>query len=705
MNGWRLLALAVLVFAAYSNSFQAGLIFDNAPAIAQDTRIRTAASENIGLILHREYWYKRAPSGLYRPLTTLSYLLNYAILGNGLNPAGYHWINVALHAANVWMVYALGILIFGEPALALALAALWGVHPVLTESVTNIVGRADLLATFGVLAGLLCYTRALAAHGRPKVAWLAGMAAAQAVGLFSKESAAVLPGILLLYDLAWPLRGRWRQRAPAYAALILPFAAFLWLRSSAHPRMLIPFAENPLASAGFWTGRLTAIQVIGRLMGLFLWPMRLSADYSFNAAPLVVWQALLALLVCLAAILIAALRRRRNRPFFFFVGLFFVALTPTANLFFPIGSIMAERFLYLPSVGLAGCLVVGIQALVRRPSARRATWIATALVCLALAARTYARNFDWRDEMSLWTSAAAASPGSARAHNNLCNALSDLPGRLPEAIAECETALRILPDSADAHYNLGRILARSPGRLADAISEYQAALRIEPDYAQARTGLGNALLHMPGRLLDAIAEYRAALRSEPDLADAHYGLGSALAQVPGHAEDAMAEFQAVLRLEPGRADAHNGLGSVLSQIPGRLAEAIVEYRAALRTDANYAKAHNNLGNSLARISGRLPDAVAEYQAALRADPNFADAHFNLANALAQTPGRQADAVAEYQAALRIAPGFVEAHANLAVVLSRMPGRMAEAITELQAAVRLRPDPALKQMLGRLRLQR
>ena len=410
----------------------------------------------------------------------------------------------------------------------MALAAIWGLHPLLTESVTNIVGRADLLAAFGVLAGLLCYVRGASAAGWRKLAWLVGLAAAQAVGLFSKENAAVLPGAMLLFDLTWSERATWRQRAPAYAVVALPFAAFFYLRSGLQPHMLIDSAENPLASAGFWTARLTAVKVVGKCLWLFLWPAHLSADYSYDAVPLFGWQAstwenakaLIALAACLGAALLAILLavrwRRTGKPLFFFLVFFFVALSPTSNLIVLIGSIMAERFLYLPSVGLAGCVVAAIHALGQRRSLMLPT---LGLVCLALAARTYARNSDWQDDLSIWTSAVNVCPESARPHYNLGNALSNLPGRLPEAIAEYQAALRIRPDHADARHNLGNALSGIPGRLPEAIAEYRAALRIRPDFADAHNDLGNALSAIPGRLPEAIAEYQAALRIQPDRAD------------------------------------------------------------------------------------------------------------------------------------------------------------------------------------------
>src|SRR5436190_634576 len=140
-----LLALAVVSALAYSNSFRSGFVIDNR-VLLLDSRIRALTAENIRLILTKDYWYGLVGSSLYRPLSSFSYLFNYVILGDGEQPAGYHWINLALHVANVSLVYALGLRIFGRIERALALAAVWGLHPVLTESVTNIIGRADLLS-------------------------------------------------------------------------------------------------------------------------------------------------------------------------------------------------------------------------------------------------------------------------------------------------------------------------------------------------------------------------------------------------------------------------------------------------------------------------------------------------------------------------------------------------------------------------------
>uniref|UniRef100_Q01RN0 Tetratricopeptide TPR_2 repeat protein n=1 Tax=Solibacter usitatus (strain Ellin6076) TaxID=234267 RepID=Q01RN0_SOLUE len=716
---WRLLAICSLVLAAYSNSFQGALVFDNASVIGQDPRIRQATHESIESILTGGYAYVNAATGLYRPFTTLSYLLNYAVLGGGPRPVGYHWVNLVLHEVNLALVYALGMLIFGETAPALALAAIWGLHPLLTESVTNIVGRADLLAALGVLAGLLCHVRGASAAGRRGTAWLAGLAAAQTVALFSKESGVVLPGLMLLYDLTWRDRTMWRRCAASYVAVAIPFAVFFSLRGALGMHMLIDQAENPLVSTGFFTARLTAVKVVGKLLWLFLWPARLSADYSYNAVPLFGWRltnwedakALIALALLLGAALLALLLavrwRRTGKPILFFLVFFFVALSPTSNLVVLIGSIMAERFLYLPSVGLAGCIVAAAYVLGRRRSLQQRAvapvgWVALGLVCLAFTARTYARNLDWQDGMSLWTSAVEVCPGSARPHFNLAKELEAIPGRLSEAIAEYREAVRIDPDRADAHDNLGNALSGIPGRLTEAVAEFREAVRLQSDRAEAHNDLANALARKPDGLPETIGEYRAALRIEPRNAEVHYNLANALVRMPDKLPEAITEYQAALRIQPDHADAHNNLGEALSGIPGRLPEAIAEYRAALRIQPDLVAAHNNLGNALSGMPGRMPEAIAEYHAALRIQPERAETHYNLGNALAGMPGRLPDAIAEFKAAVRSEPDFVEAHVSLGKAFALTPERRADAIAEYEAALRIRPDPEVRRTLERLR---
>jgi len=474
------LALGLVTLLTYSNSFEAGLTLDNTVVLTQDPRIREWNGQNLRLIFQENYWWPYTASDLYRPLTTLSYLFNYAVLGNGPRVAGYHWVNFLLHWANAWLVLVILHRLTARPGVALLAAALFAVHPVNVESVTNIIGRADLLAALSILAGGWCYLRAAGVQGLRKLPWLGGVALIACVGVLMKESAVMIGAFVLLYDWLWrwpELPGKtWRERLPAAArefglkgwiALVPAVCLLLWARHRllyASPVYGQSFVDNPIAYAGAFPGFMTALKVIGRYLGLLVLPGTLSCDYSYSQIPLFGeaahwWEDLYAWvsLASMAALVWAAVRVRRSHVLFTWGTLFFfLLLLPTSNLLVSIGSIMAERFLYLPSLGF--CLVA---ALALRPMggalARlgvkdprwqpRAALALPMLVVAVFALRTHVRNADWRDDLALWKSAVAAAPDSFKTHKGYANALWDA-GRnepaLDAAIARAEMGLAVL---------------------------------------------------------------------------------------------------------------------------------------------------------------------------------------------------------------------------------------------------------------------
>lgn len=464
-HGLIVAALWALVLLAYANSFRDGFPFDNRAAVVMDERIHSATAENIHLILTQDYWPKQ-PAGLYRPITSLSYLFNYVILGNGSNPAGYHVVNLALHALNVALVYALGLLLFERRLWAAAMAAVWSVHPVLTESVTNIVGRADMLAGLAVLGGLLCYIYSARTSGKQRLGWLAAAALVTSIGMFSKESAIVVLAAIVLWDLAFPetSRGRggaWAARLPGYLTIGLTCAVYLCVRFfvlGKLPPIVVPFADNPLNGADFWTEHLTAVKVLGKYLWLLLWPVRLSCDYSYNQIPLFGWslssaedwKMVVSLLSCLALGALGIACYRRHKIVFFCIGLFFGAMAPTSNLIILAGTIMAERFLYIPALAFACLLVLAVRAVCTRftplvPRASEAAAVLVGLVCLVFAARTFARNFDWFDEIHLYAANLISCPNSFRSHNGLALALAvDQHPQLDRAVVEIQRSMEIL---------------------------------------------------------------------------------------------------------------------------------------------------------------------------------------------------------------------------------------------------------------------
>jgi protein O-mannosyl-transferase len=456
---WRrhalfLAALWIAALVAYSNSFHDGLAFDSQRVILADTRIQADTPANVQQIWSGDYYNGTGSSALYRPLTTLTYLWNYTDLGDGPNATGYHVVNFVLHALNAALVYLLALAIFDEAWPAFALAVLWALHPVLTESVTNVVGRADLLAAFGVLAGLLCYIRSAVTTGWRSIAWTLALAASSYIAIFSKESGVVLIAAIVVCEAALGKGISWRVRIAGYLAALVPVAIFFAMRKAALAQvssLLIAYTDNPLQGAGFWLSRLTAIKVLGAYLWLLLWPAHLSPDYSYNQIPLSAAgpTTILALLVWIAIAAAAVIAYRRARPVLFFIAFFAVTIAPVANIVILMGSIMAERFLYLPSIGFLG-VVVWAALRLRDRVASRAMVAALAIVCLVFAARTWARNADWTDDRALWTSAANVCPESYKAHQNLAMlALAQPQPDYPTATREVERAMAILDPLPD----------------------------------------------------------------------------------------------------------------------------------------------------------------------------------------------------------------------------------------------------------------
>jgi tetratricopeptide (TPR) repeat protein len=452
LSRWQCRGLLIaLVFAAYSNSFGLGAALDGRAILEQDSRIRAASAENLRLIVTKDYWWPRSTDQLYRPVTTISFLFNYAVLGNGSNPAGYHGTNFLLHALNVCLVFDLALLVFRASGPAFFAAALWAVHPVGVECVANIAGRADLLATATLLGALLLYAHT--AERRSRRAWpLAGLLILSTAGVFSKENAAILAGLMFLWDFTL---GRWnRSRLLFYEAVLVPLFLMGWARWEVFRQLPSPpvnVVDNPLLAAGFWGSRLTAIKVAVAELWLLACPLHLAADRSYHEIPIsgagdpMAWLA-----VALGAALLAVviLRYRKDPVLFWSTGFLIVAWFPTSNLGVTIGATMAERFLYLPSIGFA----IGAATLAWRLKPQRAGIALLSAAIVLFAARTYARNLDWKDEFTLAAADVSTAPNSFRLHAVLGQQLyeRDPQRNLDGAIGELETTWRILKDLPDA---------------------------------------------------------------------------------------------------------------------------------------------------------------------------------------------------------------------------------------------------------------
>ena len=690
--GWAAIFCATL--AAYLPALNGSLLWDDGSHV---TRPGLQSLHGLWRI-----WSEMGATQQYYPLLHSAFWLEHRMWGDAV--AGYHLTNIALHALSACLVVAI-VRRLSLPGAWLA-GFVFALHPVQVESVAWISEQKSTLSGVFCLAALLAYLHFDETRRKSKYLLATGLFA---LALLSKTVTATLPAILLV--IFWWRRGRlgWKRD-------VLPLAP--WFALGASAGLFTAWMERTFIGARGAEFLLTPAQrvlIAGRAIcfyaGKLVWPANLTFFYPhWEIDPAAWWQWLFPTAVLALGIGLALLARRYRGPLaslLLFSGTLFPVLG-FLNVYPFRYSYVADHFQYLASLGIIVPVAAVLAGAAERSPSRKTAAIACCVVLILVpGVLTWRQSHAYRDLETLYRETIERNPASWLAHYNLGILLSETAGRLPDAIAEYQAALRVRPEYAEAHDNLGIALARTPGRFEDAIAEHRAALRIKPEYAEAHNNLGTLLARDPARLPEAVVEYRAALRVRPDYAEARYNLGNLLSRTPGRIEEAIAEYRAALRIQPDYAAAHFNLANALSQMSNRLPDAIAEYQAALRIRPDFVAAHYNLGILLAGMPGRLPEAIAEYQAVLRIRPDYAEAHNNLGIALARTPGRLEDAIAEYRAALRIRPDYAAAHINLGDALSQTPSRLPDAIAEYRAAVRIRPElaPLASQRIGMLRASR
>ena len=350
------------------------------------------------------------------------------------------------------------------------------------------------------------------------------------------------------------------------------------------------------------------------------------------------------------------------------------------------GTFMADRFTYLPQLGLYLMVAWGAVDGAGVWRGRRVVLASAAVVIvtsLLVAARVQTRY--WRDSISLWTHTLACTPENFFAHHKLGVALA-AQGKWNEAISHYERVLQLKPDAADVHNNFGIALA-AQGKWNEAIAHYERALRLNPDDANTHNSLGVALAQ-EGKLDEAIGHLERALQLKPDNAEVHNNSGLMLVKQRKWAA-AIAHYERALQLKPDYAEAQNNVGFALVA-QGKLAEAMAHYERVLQLKPDYAEAHSALGVALAR-RGNLNEAIRHLERALQLDPDSAQAENNLGVVLA-TEGKLGEAIGHYERALQRKPDYAEAKNGLGSVLAQQ-GKLDEAIARFERALQFEPDSA------------
>lgn len=613
------LGLFLVTLIVYAPAYRFGFVnFDDPDYVTHNLQVRN------GLTGSGVVWAATSTEAAnWFPATRVSHLIDVEVFG--LRPGGHHFTNAFLHALATVFLFAFLQAATSQTWPSAFVAMLFAVHPLHVESVAWIAERKDVLSALFWFVALWSYVR------RHYCLTLLAFC----LGLMSKPMVVTLPFVLFLLDI-WPLRQPLRSALRVKIPMLVLSAAsaivvYVIQRSSGAVREIEQFPlglrlENAVVSYAIY------------ILKMF-WPTKLAVFYPYPRQ-LPVWQFALSA-VLLTGISVVVLRARRSRPCLAVGWLWYLGtLLPVIGLIQVGSQARADRYMYLPIVGLTIMLAWGMKEVLKDKVAIPAAIVA----CLACAVLCEAQIQYWRSSETLFRHALDVTDGNYLAHHNLGVALAD-EGRFPEAI-----------------------------------EQYQAALQIEPNAANVQTDYGNALAKS-GRIPEAIAHYRAALRTLHDSPITHNDLANALAANTESIPEAISEYQTALRLKPDYEEARNNLAKVQS---------------------NAAEMQYNLGVDLAR-SGKPEQAIPYFEGALRLKPDYVDAHNNLGVVLAGA-GRAQEAIPHFEAALRIDPNSADAHVNLGMALSGIPGRMPDAVQHFEAALRIKPDPEIQQMLDRLRKQ-
>ena len=549
---------AILFLATFAVYFQVWhhefILYDDPDYVTDNLHVRG------GLTPEGVAWaFTTGHAGNWFPLTWMSHMADCQIFG--VDSGAHHLINVLFHALSALLLFAVLRRMTGAVWRSAFVAFLFSLHPLHVESVAWIAERKDVLSAFLWFLTIWAYLGYVKRPGRGR--YLMVMVVFS-LGLMAKSMVVTLPIVLLLLDL-WPLQriafggqplpngrgsvGRILLEKVPMLALSLGVAVVTYVvQRRGHavmPLDLIPLSQR-LANA--------LVSYVAYVADM-LWPARLAVFYPFPLhVPL--WQPVAAGLAVLA-VSILALRSIERRPYLA-VGWFWylVTLTPVIGLVQVGSQARADRYTYIPTVGLSIALAWGAAEFVRsRPRLRTAMAAAAVASCLACAALTWRQAGFWQDTISLFRHSLSVTSGNFLGYNILGVALRDR-GRLEEAITSYREALKIHPQFEEALVNLSRALSEQ-GRADEALTHVAAAAQIKPNDVEAQYNLGTELADR-GRFAEAVEALQIAVRLKPDYAKAHANLGSALANL-GRLDEAITQFNEALRIDPGLADVRKNL--------------------------------------------------------------------------------------------------------------------------------------------------
>uniref|UniRef100_A0A3P8UWG6 dolichyl-phosphate-mannose--protein mannosyltransferase n=1 Tax=Cynoglossus semilaevis TaxID=244447 RepID=A0A3P8UWG6_CYNSE len=644
---WVVLRNTVLTTVSvlcYANSLHGELVHDDMWAVVNNPDVRAGSS--VLNIFSNDFWGKKmwdnASHKSYRPLSILTFKLN--ILLGGLTPLYFHIVNVCLHCAvTCLLMHTCHRCVFKDSRLAFITALLFAVHPVHTEAVSGVVGRADVLASLLFLMAFLAYTRSvdvcLSKDSLPSTVSVWSLFFSLLLGtcaMLVKETGITVFGVCVFYDTLVLCRkplisqlcssrrtnllyGPFIKRTFVLSGyVIIIMSVRLWLMGGSMP--LFSEQDNPASfSPHLLTRTLTYSYLLSFNAWLLLAPIVLCYDWQVGSIPLVesvvdlrnlatMLMAVLMVSLCLTSIFL--LQRQDSREVL--MGLLFLVFPfiPASNLFFRVGFVVAERILYMPSMGYCILVAYGFSKLCSMVG-RWGNAVLTAFMLLLLllfSLKTIQQNYVWVSREALFRSGIQTLPHNAKVHYNYGNFLKD-SGRHDEAIHHYNTALRLYPRHASALNNLGT-LTHSP---EEAEKYYRRALDTNPQHNRALFNLGN-LLKMQGKEKEAETLLMDSIRFGPHFADAYSSLASLYIEQKRLAEADELYLKGIKNC-PDNSDLHNNYGVFLADT-GEAEQAASHYQQAVQLKPSHYVAMVNLGRLL-RASNDNKAAEYWYKRALQ----------------------------------------------------------------------------------------
>ena len=539
-------------------------------------------------------------ASFWHPMTWLSLMLDCQLFGP--DSGWFHLVNVLLHLANTLLLFAVLKKMTGALWPSAFVAAAFATHPMHVESVAWIAERKDVLSTLFLLLTLAAYVSYV--RRRSLVRYLLTVLLF-ASGLLAKPMLVTLPFLLLLLD-DWPLDRFAAPRAVKTAAIpdrrrilyriIIEKIPFFVLSAVSSVITFIVQKDSgavPDINALSLQSRVAnAFLSYAKYIGKMFWPQDLAVFYPLDARTIQSWQMVLCALLMIVVSVLAIRFGRKQK--YLFVGWFWYlgTLLPVSGLIQVGSHAMADRYTYIPYIGLFIIIAWGLPELLSKwPQRKIALGISMVIVLTTLGICAHRQVRYWNNSTALFSHAIKVTRNNYIAHCNLGTVYGKL-GRYQDEIEAYKQAIRIKPDYAEAHYNLG-IAYGELGRHQDAVEAYKQAIRIKPDYAEAQSNLGVAYSKL-GRHQDAVEAYKQAIRIKPDYADAHYMLGVTYGGL-GRYQDAIEAFKQAVRIKPDDADAHSNLGNAYL-LSGDKGSALEEYKILKTLDAELANKLFNLIN-------------------------------------------------------------------------------------------------------------